>query len=489
MQLDLSRTIVAVSSPWASAQRAIVRLSGPSTIQILQSVLDSDADKARIEMGRRKVAHQFETKMRLNWDGRRLPVSIYLWPNSHSFTGEPCAEVHLLGSLPLVERVVRCLIEVGASPAERGEFALRSFLAGKIDLVQAEAILGVIESTEVDQLQWALGQLGGNISGPVRTLRAELMEMLAHLEAGLDFVEEDIEFITNAQLLEQLEGISDRVEKLSDQLRSRGTGNRQIEIALVGLPNAGKSSLFNTLAGNSRAIVSPIAGTTRDIVSVNLNLSGVSATLLDTAGMEQIADHTPRAAAQSILRDRLQTCDMVLLCQDLSAGLVTSSDLESSLLLNSLLVNIQRQGMHVIRVGTKADLLTQDDTDQTCKVALHDYPNAETSQKTCQPDVSVSIHDPESLEQLKKIISRRISTYEDRQFTQATHHTAVRCYDALQRASQSLLRARELIELNAGEELIASELHCSTDDLSSIIGEVHNDDILGEIFSRFCIGK
>ncbi|MFO0942122.1 MAG: GTPase [Pirellulales bacterium] len=458
MRLDLDRTIVAVSSPLAAAQRAVVRLSGKQTVEILQVVL-KDSPQLDQALGARRPT-RFEAAFDLGWCDRWISLAVYLWPDQRSFTGETCAELHFLGSPPLVQRVLRRLTHSGASPAERGEFALRAFLAGKLDLVQAEAILGVIESNGSEQLNWALEQLAGNISGPVRQLRGELMEILAHLEAGLDFVEEDIEFISHQELSNKLRAIQDRVDGLSQLLGSRGATNRELQVALVGQPNAGKSSLFNALLGSGRAIVSDEAGTTRDIVSALLMVRDLPIVLLDTAGVESIDDQSPRALAQKLLNFRLQSCDAVLICVDMEFGGVSES-----------LSQLNRLGVDQlprILVGTKLD-----------------------QQPVVQAefDICVSVHDPATLNELCDRLYELASTQLQGKFTQATHHTAVRCFESLQRAGESLKRARQLVDDDEGEELIASELHCVLDDLSSIIGEVHNDDILGEIFSRFCIGK
>lgn len=458
MRLDLDRTIVAVSSPLAAAARAIVRLSGKHTVAILERVLRDSSDLQQASQF--SFPTRFEAALDLGWCNRFIDVAVHLWPNSRSFTGELCAELHFLGSPPLVQRVLRRLTECGAAPAERGEFALRAFLAGKLDLVQAEAVLGVIESNAPEQLQWALEQLAGNISQPVRQLRSELMEILAHLEAGLDFVEEDIEFISQAELSDKLSAIQQTVDRLAQALNSRGVSNRETQVALVGAPNAGKSSLFNALLGSGRAIVSEEAGTTRDIVSARLTIQELTIVLLDTAGIESIADQSPRALAQQVLQERLQSCDAVLVCIDLQ----TSDSSETLRQLEQLgLTDVPR-----LLVGTKLD--------------LQPAPNADF-------DLSVSVHDPVTLAALCDRLFELASRQLQGKFTEATHHTAVRCFESLQRAGESLQRARQLIDYAEGEELIASELHCVLDDLSSIIGEVHNDDILGEIFSRFCIGK
>jgi tRNA modification GTPase len=481
MHLDLSRTIVAISSPLAPALRAIVRISGSNTAQLLAQVLQASPSDDSVPQTP-AWPHHFRARLDLAWEGRGIDVGVYYWPTQRSYTGEPCAELHVLGALPLINRIMQRLLHCGAQPAERGEFTLRSFLAGKIDLVQAEAVLGVIEADQQSQLEWALGQLAGNISQPVRSLRDQVVQLLAHLEAGLDFVEEDIEFISREDLLRQLQTIRDQIRTIASRLENRGVANREFELLLMGPPNAGKSSLFNALIGNQRAIVSPQAGTTRDCLSGRLESDSLSITVLDTAGIEEIAEDSPRALAQQAVSQRARSCDAILWCVDLSEEPSQESDSSegsgpkslplsqhSGELLTGMLSKSAQQ-LPVIVVGTKADL-------------------ASNEPHRLRVDHVVSVKSVQLLEKLRQAIFELVATKSDQRLTQATQHTAIRCYHALERAAESLTRALDLTESNAGEELIASELHCVLDDLSSIIGEVHNDDILGEIFSRFCIGK
>lgn len=475
MKLDLQRTIVAVGSAVLPAPRVVIRLSGELTIDLLQKVLRESPEFPPVaeSLAQRSRASFFRAKLELNSPQHCIDVSVYLWPNERSFTGEPCAELHMIGSMPLVQMVQQRLIMEGASPAERGEFALRSFLAGKMDLVQAEAVLGVIESTNLDQLQWSLAQLAGNISLPVRRIREQLVDALAHLEAGLDFVEEDIEFISREQLTEMLRSIKLRLVDLQQQLDSRGTVSREIEVGLVGLPNAGKSSLFNALLGLDRTIVSSQAGTTRDVVSAQLELGGLTLSLLDTAGLESIQDRSPRALAQEMARDRLATCDVILHCIDLS----DTAQLDSSR--SSILDLEHRNRQIVLTVGTKLDLVERVSSGSVVHAAP---PEMAT-------DFNVSIHCSDSISGLREMILAAVERRSASQFTQATHQTAVRCLATLRLASGSLEIALNLIDDDQGEELIAAELHECLYQLASIIGQVHNDDILGQIFSKFCIGK
>ncbi|MBX3421290.1 MAG: 50S ribosome-binding GTPase [Pirellulaceae bacterium] len=364
---------------------------------------------------------------------------------------------------------MNCFVSLGASPAERGEFALRSFLAGKMDLVQAEAVLGVIQSVDRDQLQWSLSQLGGNLSQPVHVLRAELLELISRLEAGLDFVEEDIQFITPQEIHERLTRVLEQIEQLRSRLQSRGTPQRQLEVALVGLPNAGKSSLFNALLERERAIVSNQAGTTRDVISAPLGLDDITLTLVDTAGLEpdlpasQPAEASPRLLAQSHTRQRLQTCDIALLCVDSSHPPTTAWIIQQR-------QQLEADQLRVLTVGTKADLLGG-------------------RQPHLPVDIAVSAYAPESIQALRECLQSLASAGSQHQFTQATLHTAIRCTEALQHARQSLQHAQWLNQSVAGDELVASELRVALDDLAAMIGQVHSDDILGEVFSRFCIGK
>jgi len=446
---------VAVGSGLAPAPRGIVRISGRDTAEILARLTGTVLAPG--------PARVLQCSVDIGWNQRRLDLSIWYWPDHRSYTGEPCAELHMLGALPLVESLTERLIALGAAPAERGEFTLRSFLAGKLDLPQAEAVLGVIEAQTPLEFSEALQQLAGNLSHPVRELRTRLIELTAHLEAGLDFVEEDIEFISNQQLTAGLQQIGQELEVIDQQLRTRAARSRTPTLVLVGLPNSGKSSLFNALCGTERAIVSAEAGTTRDAVSMTVDLSELPVELIDTAGLEELQSSTPRALAQGVLDDRLRRADVALLCIDLHHPPPMDW-------LNAQRVRLQSLVAEVRIIGTKADL-----------------PHAPEVAKLCSAIVSPYL--AASLVDLREQLAMVLRECRRSFHCDALHATAIRCRGSLAPAQQAVSQALQLAEHGGGEELIATELREAIDALSAVIGEVHSDDILGEIFGRFCIGK
>jgi len=214
-----------------------------------------------------------------------LPCDAYVWRDGQSYTGQPIVEVHTIGSPPLLQIVLRALCATGARLAGPGEFTLRAFLAGRIDLTQAEAVLAVIDAHDPQDLNVALGQLAGGLARPLHRLREALLDLLAHVEAGFDFADEELPFIEREELDRQLGAANDEVAAIVRQLALRGEPIDMARAVLVGRPNAGKSSLFNALAGDHAALVSEHPGTTRDYLVAELDLDGLKCRLIDTAGL------------------------------------------------------------------------------------------------------------------------------------------------------------------------------------------------------------
>ena len=329
---DPQDTIVAVSSAPGPGARAIVRLSGPAAFQVAHKVFHPDN---RIPAGRRLQ----EGEVRLSGLSAPLPADLYFWLAPRTYTGQDVAELHTLSCPPLVDVVVAGLLGAGARAAQAGEFTLRAFLAGKVDLPRAEAILGVIEAGTRDELREALGQMAGGVSQPLRALRADLLDLLADVEAGLDFAEEDISFIEQENLLKRLGKALAHVTLLRKQFAHRALGDRPFRVILVGPPNAGKSSLFNALTKAPAALVSAEAGTTRDYLVRRMDLDGVTIELVDTAGWRAPAD-TVEEQAQGLGREQVQQADLLLLCVDSEAP-----------------AHQAEGGVAVLQVRTKVDLV------------------------------------------------------------------------------------------------------------------------------------
>lgn len=386
-----------------------------------------------------------------------LPGQLYLWPNAgSSFTRQAAAEFHTIGSPPLLEAALRTLCCCGARLAGPGEFTLRAFLAGRLDLTQAEAVLGVIDARDGNELNVALGQLAGGLGRPLHQVRDQLVELLAHLEAGLDFVEEEIEFITSRDLLAQLGAAARQVARIAAQLSRRAQLDETQRVVLTGQPNVGKSSLFNALAERSAAIVSPRAGTTRDYLTAVLSQDRLE--LIDTAGVDSILpQENPASAAQRMTDAQHEQAHLRILCLDATRPL---GDWEQA-----TLAACDERWIVAI---TKCD----------CTPQFAAPPGSVlTSSRTGQGLLELRQRIRDAVEALVPACAA------------AVPHTATRCSESLRLADQSLQRAVELVQRQSGEELVALEVRWALDELGQVVGAVYTDDLLDRIFSRFCIGK
>ncbi|HEY2147328.1 MAG TPA: GTPase, partial [Pirellulales bacterium] len=334
------------------------------------------------------------------------------------------------------------------------------FLSGRIDLVQAEAVLGVIDAADRRQLDAALVQLAGGMSRPLSLVRSQLLDLLADLEAGLDFVEEDIRFIDHTDVMDRLTGAADIVARLTDQLRERDRTDVAPRIVLVGAPNAGKSSLFNALVGRHAALVSEQPGTTRDYLSARLDLGGIFCELIDTAGVEAATIAEPVSnAAQQLARERNEGADLRLLCLDGSRSLAS---------------------------WERAQLAT--DEDKIVLITKCDLPQAAGSRPAAAIETSAATG--QGLDELRHAISEQLREVgmPGKSFVNPAS-TSVRCRDSLRLAAESLVRAQKLATGRRGDELIAAEVRTALTELGKIVGAVYTDDLLDRVFSRFCIGK
>jgi tRNA modification GTPase len=457
MSLDIDDTIAAIATAAGGGLRGIVRVSGPCAVSIANSLFeftiqhDAPASPSKLATCRRGA-------LRLTSPLGEVPATLYLWPTSSSYTRQPSAEFHLPGSPPILEAALQAICRAGARIARPGEFTLRAFLAGRLDLTQAEAVLGIIDAHDRRQLSSALAQLAGGLARPLGALRQSLLELLAHLEAGLDFADEDIEFIGRNELQSQLSTAENTIASLMNQMRSRGQFGAVRRIVLAGLPNVGKSSLLNVLAGESAAIVSSVAGTTRDFVTRQLIVGDLECLITDAAGLEFAASgHEIDASAQSHARQQIAAADLTLLCLDCSHP-ARASDVNAVCSLIS--------SPH-LSVWTKCDL-------------------PQAARSAIEPStVYTSSRTGEGLRELRATIGQALQSAAAESGTVTS--TADRCRDSLRLAAAALARARSNVA--ESDELVAAEIRVALDELGAVVGAVYTDDILDRVFSRFCIGK
>jgi tRNA modification GTPase len=439
MSLDLNDTIVALSSAPGAGARAIVRLSGPDAFRAVSTLFTSDEP---IAFTRRRL---FAGRVRLPGVASPLPAEMVVFPAPRTYTGQHVAELHTLGCPPLVDLLIAELLSAGARAARPGEFTLRAFLAGKLDLTRAEAVLGVIEAGSRDELKEALAQLAGGVAGPLQELRSELLDLLADVEAGLDFADEDIHFVSPEDQLGRLGKGLALLTLLGRQLDQRALGGRPFRAVLTGRPNAGKSSLFNALTG-AAALVSPEPGTTRDYLVRRIDVGGIAVELVDTAGLRE-ATGDVEGQAQALGRDQAGAADLVLLCVE--AGSEPGAD--------------ERAGPgQTVVVATKCDL------------ARASFGEVETSATTGL-----------GLDALRALIAGRARALA----RPALAPSVSRCRHHVAACLERLRRAHQMVLFGEPPELVALELRGALDELGEMVGAVYTDDLLDRIFSRFCIGK
>lgn len=430
--LNIDDTIVALATAPGPGARAIVRLSGPRAWNAGAMMFDDERPGERVLL---------RVSLRLDGLSSPLPADVYFWPAPHSYTGQDVVELHVMSSPPLVELLVAASLKSGARAAQPGEFTMRAFLAGKLDLPRAEAVLGIIEARDRDELQHALSQLAGGLAQPLRVLSDDLLNLLADVEAGLDFSDEDLSFIDSDQMLHRLARGLAHVTLVRKQIEQRSSAYRPFRVVLAGPPNAGKSSLFNALTGRS-ALVSSEPGTTRDFLRAPLPDCQIPIELIDTAGMREPTSAI-EAAAQALGSQQAGEADLMLWCEPVGgpSGPAPGGS---------------------IRVATKCDL-----------------------QEAGNGVLATSALSAAGLPELRNLLIERAGAQAGPplapSLSRCRHHVDA-CLAHLRRAHAAALESDP-------PEILAMELRGALDELGAMVGAVYTDDLLDRIFSRFCIGK
>jgi len=479
-------TIVALSSAAGPGARAIVRLSGPNASTVVASLfVPLSPEEAGFGVRGNRGRKLIPGSVRLTGVHSPLPTTLYFFPAPRTYTGQDLAELHTISSPPLVERLIADLLAAGARPAQPGEFTMRAFLAGKKDLPQAEAVLAVIEANSDADLTDALAQLAGGVTQPLTQLRDDLLNLLADVEAALDFVDEDIEFVSKTATLNRISAGMAHLTNLRRQLDGRTVSGRTFRVALVGEPNAGKSSLFNALVGGAAAIVSPVAGTTRDYLTARLTLDGVGVELTDTAGVQPALDAID-AKAQQLGQAEAARADLLLWC----VPVADPAD-------DSRRAALARAAAEVLLVRTKADrsfpspLGERGRGEGESGLGGQESPSPPTplpqgrGEQAFPGEVRASVLHSAGIAPLRAALTERAAAFARSPLAPSQS----RCRHHVETALNRLRAAHRHAVFDDPPELLALALRQALDQLGEMTGAIHTNDLLDRIFSRFCIGK
>lgn len=455
---DNSRqTICAIATAYGSAGIAVVRVSGADAIRIVDSLFRG---KHPLSEAATHTAH-YGTICGQSSPDNELPIldtvvcTVFRAP--HSFTGEDTVEISCHGSLFVQQELVRLLIDAGARMADKGEFTKRAFLNGRIDLAQAEAVADLIAASSAAEKDVALSQLRGGVSGKIAELREQLLTFTSLLELELDFADhEELEFADRSQLTALLNSAAQTISSLIATFQAGNAIKQGVQVAIVGAPNAGKSTLLNALLGDERAIVSDIRGTTRDTIEDTIIIGGVLVRLTDTAGIQSTEDIIEQKGIERS-RQAIRKAHIVI-------ELLDSTDPQPVLSADDL-----NPRQVLLRVLNKVDLQSS---------------NLSIFQSSDLIRISAKLGDIQPLlSRLESEVSRLTAHTDSVLISNARH------YEALCRAQTALERVSEGLQAALSGELLALDLHDALDALGEITGEVSSQEVLNTIFERFCIGK
>ncbi len=452
---DVIDTIAAVATPSGRGGVGIIRISGPKVPEIATNILGN-------------LPSPFKASHRLFKDNSAQTlddgVAIY-FPAPKSFTGEHVLELQGHGGHIVMDMLLKRCLELGARLAKPGEFSERAFLNDKLDLTQAEAIADLIDSGSEQAARSALRSLQGDFSQAINSLLQKMIEMRVYVEAALDFPEEEIDFLADKKVLDRLNDIKQQLLDITAKAKQGSLLRNGLHLVIIGKPNAGKSSLLNALAGNETAIVTDIAGTTRDVLHETINLDGMPLHLVDTAGLRESDDPVEKIGIERAWQ-AVAKADLALLLIDDSL-LDNSSQLVDKNDYHQEILNNLPKGLSVLKVHNKIDLIDK-------KAGKHDE------------DIYISAKFKIGIEELKTELKERMGYQQNNEdsFIARRRHL-----QALERTQECVDNAEaQLVQFNAGE-LMTEELRQAQDELGMITGKFTSDDLLGEIFSNFCIGK
>ena len=468
--MNIEDTICAPATVPGTGAIAIIRMSGKDSFRIADKVVSCKGSTISETEG-----YKLRYGVALEADGTDLDtVLVSVFRSPHSYTGEDSVEISCHSSKYVVERLLQRLVDSGARMAGPGEFTQRAFVNGKMDLAQAEAVADVISSQNAAAHRVAYSQLKGGFSKELKTLRDELLKMTSLLELELDFSEEDVEFASRRELSALLDGALRHIHSLTDSFRYGNALRNGVPVAIVGAVNAGKSTLLNALVGDDRAIVSDIAGTTRDTVEETMTIDGILFRFIDTAGLRTTQDEVEKIGISRSYK-KMSEAEIVLALLD-----VTVPEEENEHSISDIVNNLDVKSQKLIVLLNKVDVLGSN-----INVSLLNNTVSSPDEKVTK--LYISAKTGFGLDTLRTLLSdsQKTATLDSGQ----TIVTNLRHYQSMMSAAASLEKVRSSLATSQTPDLLSEDLRQALHHLSSILGEVTPDDVLGNIFERFCIGK
>jgi tRNA modification GTPase len=457
-------TIVALATPQGIGAIGVIRLSGKDAITICDSVFGTKSLKKKNLNN--QASHTIHFGVIYEDDIVIDEVLVSLFKAPHSYTGENSVEISCHGSKFIQQQVIQLLIKKGARIATQGEFTLRAFLNGKVDLSQAEAVADLISSNSASSHQIAIQQMRGGFSSKIKLLRQHLIDFASLIELELDFSEEDVEFADRSDLKKLVNSIQRIVQRLIDSFEVGNVIKNGIPVAIVGKPNAGKSTLLNVLLEEDKAIVSEIPGTTRDVIEDELNIDGVLFRIIDTAGIRDTNDIVESIGVERTF-EQIKLSSIAVYLFD--AHEMTSSELE--LVVEDLQPHLNNS--QLLLVANKID---KEDISYI-KNEFAEFPNM------LFISAKERLHIDDFKNHLVKLFDDRIINVTETIVTNARH------VEALRHTNVALLKVLDGLSSNVSGDFLAMDIRQALHYLGTITGEISSDDLLANIFSRFCIGK
>ena len=467
----LNTNICALSTPQGQGAIAVIRLSGEDTPEIIGKIFTSVGGKAPLP---------YKMQFGAIKDGERLidECLVVTFRAPHSYTGENSAEIYCHGSQYIVQEILKLLVGMGVKMAEPGEFSKRAFLNGKLDLAQAEAVADLISSETEAAHRIALEQMKGGFSSELKVMRDDLLNLVSLMELELDFSEEDVEFADRTQLTQLLSAVSSRVTQLIESFSLGNVIKNGVPTAIVGATNTGKSTLLNTLVGEEKAIVSNIHGTTRDVIEDTMNLGGITFRFIDTAGIRETKETIEIIGIERTYQ-KLKSASVVILVLDATRPENFATGVQN-------LIGKVSSRQQLIILLNKMDEISEGGVD-----AQLDMIKDLCVEHTLAPIAVIPISAKKGLniDALRNTLVESQSAISSSAAAGGTLVSNIRHYQALMDAQIALDRVEDGLASGVPTDLVAQDIREALYHLGSIVGEINTEEILGNIFGRFCIGK